>query len=329
MAQSSSQCDSPLNLRNTLVSWLRSVAPIPAVATKPEHFRPWHWPLHPVSLDYHVPASEWHGRGVVRVMGEEFHVEIARTPFGVFGRCPQVDAEAKGDDEPKMMRALEATIKPLLKRQSEIAAILGNSDRFTGSIRELDPNSKLRLFFAEDRSISHEAQTEVETDGKLSIYAPSLIAILEERYHPHRRTAQWLVLDLFEDLQSFCPDEASQKQAIDAIEQLMWDADDDFARTIYKAGVVLGGHVLTEDSSHAILRLVNAPSRIARRSAMHASFHLCEWMPSKRADVLEALRRTDSHDEEPMLRTYATGLIRDIEAESIDHVAEPIFPDEP
>ena len=74
---------------------------------------------------------------------------------------------------------------------------------------------------------------------------------------------------------------------------------------------------------------MTAPSRIARRSAMHASFHLCEWMPSQRPEVLKALGHAAATDPEPMLRPYCAALAKDVEAEVIDHVAEPIFPDEP
>ena len=62
---------------------------------------------------------------------------------------------------------------------------------------------------------------------------------------------------------------------------------------------------------------------------MHASFHLCEWMPTRKEQVAETLAAAAQSDPEPMLREYCKGLIRDIENERIDHIAEPIFADEP
>ncbi len=296
---------------------------------KPDHYRPWHWPLHPVSFDYHIPASEWHGRANLEFDGDQYTVEVARTPWGVFGRCEALRAEAKGETEELMLDSLVESCEPLFERQAEISRIAGFAERYTGSIRDLEPAIKLRLLYSSDRAIAHDAQLEIETGGELTLYGPALVSILLDSEHRHRRTAQWLVLDLFEDLQSFCPEESAMQEAVAAIKTMMWEAQDDFARTIYKAGVVLGGHVCNETSARTILQLISAPSRIARRSAMHASFHLCEWMPERKDDVLAALLNAAQNDSEPLLRPYCAGLIVDIKNEVIDHIAEPMFPDEP
>ncbi len=319
-------------LESDLRSWLNQQASSLGgnfAAIKPDHYRPWHWPIHPVSFNFHIPASEWHGVAAFTEGDESFEVKVARTPWGVFGRCEQLRAEAKGNSVEEMLAELRKICKPLFDRQVQIGSLLGLTERYEGSIRELKPAQKLRLLFASDRAIAHDAQNEIETGGDLCAYGPALITILNESRHPNRRTAQWLVLDLYEDLQSYCPTPESERAAVDAIRNLMWSAEDDYARTIYKAGVVLGGHVCTEHSADTIIDLMSSPSRIARRSAMHASFHLCEWMPAKRHKVLETLHMAAERDAELLLRTYCQGLARDIEREVIDHIAEPIFPDEP
>lgn len=298
-------------------------------AVKPDHYRPWHWPLHPVSFDFHIPASEWHGATEFEFEGEKFPVAVARTPWGVFGRCEALRAEAKGDSIEAMLKDLGKTCRPLFERQNQLGELLGMTTRYRGSIRELSALDKLKLFYASDRAIAHDAQTELETSGNLKSYGPALISILFEAKHKNRRTAQWLVLDLFEDLSSYCASPEIEREAVNAIKALMWNAQDDFARAIYKAGVVLGGHVCTEHSADTIIELMSAPSRIARRSAMHASFHLCEWLPSRRPQVLATLANASAYDPEPLLRAYCSGLAKDIEREVIEHIAEPIFPDEP
>lgn len=315
-------------LARDLRTWLDSLGHAVAPC-KPGPYRPWHWPPHPISFDYHIPISEWHGSAEYRRGEEVFRVIVARTPWGVFGRCEELAAEARGEDEEEMLDNLDEVCEPLIARQEEIGSVLGMSGRYSGSLRDLPALQLLKLFFASDRAIAHDAQREIETSGGWQRFGPALVEMLNERGHPYRRSAQWLALDLFEDLASYCPTPESQLLAIRAIRDLMWDAEDDFARTIYKAGVVLGGHVCTEDSANAILELMTAPSRIARRSAMHASFHLCEWMPSQRPEVLKALAHAAATDPEPMLRPYCAALAKDVEAEVIDHVAEPIFPDEP
>ncbi|MBL8060943.1 MAG: hypothetical protein JNK63_09545 [Chthonomonas sp.] len=322
----------PLRLKAELETWIKSEVAKQAgdfSAVKPGHYKPWRWPIHPVSYDYHIPASEWHGSAILEHAGQSFPVVVARTPWGVFGRCEILRAEAKGDSEEDMLLTLLDTCEPLFGRRNQVGELLGLGGPYQGRMRELDALSLLKLFFAADRSIAHDAQKELETKGGLATYGPALVAILNETKHRHRRTAQWLVLDLFEDLTSYCPGPEAEAEALAAIRNMMWNAEDDFARTIYKAGVVLGGHVCTPDAAETIIELMSAPSRIARRSAMHASFHLCEWMPIRKNQVMETLRRATEEDSEPLLRAYSAGLMKDIQNEVVDHIAEPIFDDEP
>ena len=322
----------PLQLKAELEAWVEQEVAHQAGdhrAIKPGHYQPWRWPLHPISYDFHIPASEWHGQATLTYEGETFAVAVARTPWGVFGRCEDLRAEGRGETEAEMLESLLDTCEPLFERQNEVGQLLGLSGRYRGRMRDLEARQLLRLFYSQDRAIAHDAQKELETKGGLATDGPALISILNERRHRHRRTAQWLVLDLFEDIKGYFPYPQTESEAVQAIGNLMRDAEDDYARTIYKAGVVLGGHICTEESAELIISLMSAPSRIARRSSMHAIFHLCEWMPTRKEQVAETLTTAAQSDPEPMLREYCKGLIRDIENERIDHIAEPIFPDEP
>src|SRR5207244_1266378 len=110
-------------------------------------------------------------------------------------------------------------------------------------LRELTPLDLLKLLYCEDRDVANEAKTEIELNASNHAFFPSLVHVLRDRLHPNRRSAQWCVLDLFEDLPSYCDSSQDEVAAVDAMKTLIWDAEDDFARTIYKAGVVLGGHL--------------------------------------------------------------------------------------
>ena len=57
-------------------------------------------------------------------------------------------------------------------------------------------------------------------------------------------------------------------------------------------------------------------------------FHLNEWMPSRRGQILTKLRNAATNDPEPLLREFAADMVRDIEAGSNEHVTEPVFPEE-
>lgn len=297
-------------------------------AERPSHRIPFHWPPHPVAPAFHVLESDWTGRAEVEIDGTPFAVDIARTPYGVFGRCEALWLDARADDEAEMLRELARRAEPLILRQRTIGSLLGLPGRFEGSIGDLPPTCLLRLLYCTDRDVANEARLEVEKRASSGLYGPALIAILRDRRHPQRRIAQWCVLDLLEDIASFFPDPEAQSGAIAAIRDLIWEAEDDYARTIYKAGVVLGGHVSNEPAAEALLGCLEAPSRIGRRSAIHASFHLAEWLPERRTQILSALERSAQSDPEPRLREFASSIARDIRNGEVDHVMEPLFEDE-
>lgn len=294
----------------------------------PGHRVPFHWPPHPISYKYHVLPSDWTGRAVMRGSGETFEVKVARTPHGVFGRCDSLWHEARGDSLDEMLHALEREAQPLFARQLAIARSLGKEGRFTGHIRDLGPADLLKLLYCSDRDVANEARIEIETHASSKLFLPSLILILKDRRHPNRRSAQWCALDLLEDLPSFSDSERSEEEAIEAIKSLIWDAPDDYARTIYKAGVVLGGHMPDEHGGAALLECLAAPSKVGRRSAIHGLFHVAEWRPELRDEIVSALRSAASKEPEPLLVAFALGMARDIESANYDHVLEPVFPEE-
>jgi hypothetical protein len=319
---------SPERLAREIEAFIEAAAPGGSPAVRPDHRVPFHWPPRPVSLDFHLPPGAWSERATLELDGETFPVEIARTSHGVFGRAERLWNEARGTTVEEVLDALRAGAGPLLQRQAAIAKALGRSGRFSGPIRGLDPLSVLKLLYCEDRDVAAEASREIESRASSGLFSDALVAILRDRTHPMRRSAQWCVLDMFEDLPSFFPDEARQQRAIDAVKDLMWDAEDDFARTVYKAGVVLGGHVCTPASAEAMLACLDAPSKIGRRSAYHAVFHLAEWMPDQRERIVAGLRAAAAKDPEPLLRAFGESMARDVEAGSYDHMDEPVFPDE-
>lgn len=292
---------------------------------KPTHRVPLHWPPHPIAGEYHVLPSEWTETTVWAIGEESFEVKIARNTYGVFGKCESLWCDAKGDSDANMLAALAQRCRPFLERGRAISRCLGREGRYTGVLRDLAPSDLVVLLYCPDRDIAHHARTEIELQARLAIFAPALIAILRDRRHPNRRSAQWCVLDLFEDLPSFCRTEELQREAIDAIRDLIWDAPDDYARTVYKAGVVLGGHISTQDAAEALIRCLSAPSRFGRRSAIHAVFHLAEWLPESIPEIVSALDRAAAEDPEPLLRDFAASMARDIRAGEMDHVPEPVL----
>jgi hypothetical protein len=298
-------------------------------AVRPGHRKRFHWPPHPVSADFHVLASDWTGSAEVDIDGEIYPVRIARTPYGCFGRCERLWHEARGDDEAEVLAGLRSGAAPLVSRRRAIGEALGLDRGYDGTIRDLGPEGLVRLLYCSDRDAGLEAATEIEARASQERFGPALIAILSDRRHPYRRAAQWAVLDLFEDLPSLCPTDDEQREAVHAIRALMWDAEDDFARTVFKAGVVLGGHISNDLAAEALLACLDAPSRIGRRAAIHGAFHLAEWLPSLRDQVVERLREAASHEPDSQLRDFATGIARDIEAGATDHVIEPVFAEEP
>ncbi len=295
---------------------------------KPLHRVPFHWPPHPVSKDYHVLPSDWTGKASLKIDDEEFPVEIARTAQGVFGRIERVWNEARGASIDEVLALLSVGARPYFDRQRMVGATLGMTNRFRGTIKELEPAQLVRLLYCPDRDVAHEAQLAIETQASTGPFASSLIHVIKDDRHPHRRSAQWCVLDMFEDLPSFCPDQRSQEEAVDAIQSLVSTAPDDYARTVYKAGVVLGGHICTPRSAEALFACSSAPSKYGRRSAIHAVFHLAEWMPEYRDRIVFTLEQCASNDPEPLLREFAASMARDIRMGSYDHMTEPAFPEE-
>lgn len=297
-------------------------------AVRPAHRIPFHWPPHPVSADFHVRTHEWDGRAEFEAYGETFEVLIAHTQYGVFGRVQGLWNEARGQTVPDVLAQLREGAEPLFQRQLLIGKTLGIEGRYSGTFSELSRLSLLKLLYCPDRDVAHEAIVAIETHASTHDFAPGLLFILRDRRHPHRRAAQWAALDLFEDLPSFCRTYEEQVDAVLAMRELIWDARDDFARTVYKAGVVMGGHVCSEASADHLIECLHAPSRIGRRSAIHAVFHLAEWMPERKPEILSCLRDRANKDPEPLLREFAKAMARDVERGEVDHVAEPVFPDE-
>jgi hypothetical protein len=298
-------------------------------AVDPGHRVPFHWPPHLVSADYHILPHDWRERTTFEIEGEAFDVELAPSPVGYFGRIVGVWNEAKADSPEAVLEALRQGVQPLFSRQRAAAEALGLPGRFTGKVADLGPGGLLRLLYCRERDVAHEAMTCLEAHASTSPCGPALVAILEDDRHPYRRSAQWCVLDMFEDLPAFCPDEETQTRAVEAIRRLVMAAEDDYCRTVFKAGVVLGGHVCTDQAADALLACILDAGPIGRRSAMHAVFHLAEWRPDDRPRIVAALRQAAEVEPLPVLRAYAASMARDVESGGPDHVAEPPIPGEP
>ncbi|MBS1704969.1 MAG: hypothetical protein JST40_03785 [Armatimonadetes bacterium] len=295
---------------------------------KPGHYVPFHWPPRAISLEYHVKGDAFVETEAVEFENSPFTIRIAETPYGVFGRVDNLWHEARGETREDVIRVLGEMAKPILARQREIAQILGLAGRFEGKLADLDALSLMKLLYAQDRSIVHDAMVAIETFPNPFQFGPPMIAVLRDAIHPYRRSAQWGVLDMLEDLPTFCPSEASQNEAIRAIRDLVFYAEDDYARAVYKAGVVLGGHICTPAAGEALLECFKSASKIGRRAAYHAAFHLAEWLPSYRDRVIEGLKNAAVHDPEEILREYCMCMARDVERGEVDHVADPMFPEE-
>lgn len=292
---------------------------------KPAHRMKFEWPPHPVSYSYHVLASDWKQAATFEAEGESFPVEIATTPYGVFGRCNDLWLEARGDSIETMLANLRELAAPLFARQRLIGACLEGDGRFAGHAADLQPIDLLKLLYCSDRDVANDARIEIEKHARSHIFTQALIGILCDKRHPNRRSAQWCVLDLFEDLPSFCTSEEEEREAVEAMKSLIWSAEDDYARTIYKAGVVLGGHLPDKHGGPVLLDCLNAPSKIGRRSAIHGLFHVVEWVPSMKEQVVDALELAADTDTDLQLREYAKAMAHDIENDEYEHVVEPIF----
>jgi len=297
-------------------------------ARRPNHRVKFVWPPHPVSYSYHVLSTDWKGSASFEAYGESFPVQVANTPFGVFGRCPSIWHEERGETEEEMLQRLRVTSQPLFDRQLAINVALERPGRFTGSIQELGRCDLVKLLYCSDRDVANDASIEIEVHASDRIFFPALVSIIADRRHPLRRSAQWCVLDLFEDLPSFCQNAQDEASAIMAMKGLIWDAEDDYARTIYKAGVVLGGHIPHAHGGPTLIECLEAPSRIGRRAAIHGLFHVVEWMPEMRDTVVSELQKSAKNDPDEVLRNYAAMMADDIANSDTDHTPDPMFPEE-
>ncbi|MCH8275744.1 MAG: hypothetical protein IH851_13255 [Armatimonadetes bacterium] len=300
----------------------------PAPAERPGHRRQFLWPRPSVSAQYNVKPRDFKRTVRFEIHGEAFTVHVAETPFGVFGKCEDLWAEAKAPNENQMLVNLRRELEPLFNRQFAISRTLGMTRRYDGAISDLPPTQLVRLLYCPDRDVAHTAMSSVEAHAGDGLYTPALIRVLQDRSHPLRRIAQWCTLDIFEDLPNVCATAEQAKEAVAAVQGLMTRAADDYARAIYKAGDVLGDHVANEDAAEALLKvLVDGPEPYGRRSAIHGLFHLCEWMPEKKEEAVAALKRASRTDPEPVLRQYAKVMIQDI-VQAGPHGPEPVLPDE-
>lgn len=292
---------------------------------KPSHRTPFHWPPHAVSHSYHVHPTDWTSGSSIELYGESFRVQVAKTPFGVFGKIEELWLEARDDTEESMLHSLRVAAEPLFRRQFLISGCLGEHKRFVGTVRDLPDLSLFKLLYCEDRDVSYDATTVMELRARRCDYLPAMLLVIADDGHPWRRAAQWAVLDLFEDFQSFCRTPEEIERTVQAIKALMWNAGDDFARTIYKAGVVLGGHIPASAGMSALMSCMSAPSRICRRAAYHGLFHVVEWEPTVRESVIAAMRAAAAEDPDPQLQIYAGRMADDIASGGTDHVEEPVF----
>jgi len=285
------------------------------------------WPPHPVSWEYNVHPTDWTVEATFEAHGETFSVQVARTANGTFGKCHELWLEARGEDLEDMLAELREASQPLFKRQLAVANCIGQPTRFTKHLRDLNRTQLLRLLFCEDRDVAHETRVLIESTATDPFWLPCLIFILNDRNHPYRRVAQWCVLDLFEALPTFAGDRDTT-EAVSAMKSLIWDAEDDFARTVYKAGVVLGGHLPHILGGPTLLECLSAPSPIGRRAAIHGLYHVVEWIPEMKETVTKALQNVAVNDPHPLLRSYAAAMAQDILNDEADHVVEPLLENE-
>ncbi|RYG33303.1 hypothetical protein EON81_18480 [bacterium] len=296
-------------------------------ARRPGDRIPFHWPPHPVSYEFHLQPSDWREQACFEAHGETFPVSVAHTPHGVFARAETIWHEERGADLEEALENLRETSEPLFRRQIAMASALERPGRFTGQLRDLQPLDLIKLFYADDRDVAHEARVEIETHARQTDFLPGLLAVLRDTRHPNRRSAQWCVLDLFETLPLYVKNPLQEKEAVEAMKELLWTAENDYARAVYKAGVVLGGHIPYGYGAEALLEAIDAPSKYGRRSAIHGLYHVVEWIPTMRGRVVAALRHHARLEPDPQLREFAVQMSSDIER-SADHVDEPVFPEE-
>jgi hypothetical protein len=313
-------------LASELRSWLAQF--LVEAPVKPDHRKKLRWPPPSTSHQYHVLASDWRGSAILEIHEERLPVQVASGPYGVFGRCEPIWLESRGDSEAEMLQHMRNAAEPFFRKALGINEVLGLPGRFRGHIEDLEPLSLLKLLFAEDRDIADDAQIEIEKHARTMLFGPALIEVLRDARHRCRRTAQWCVLDLFEELPAYCRDAAEERAAVEAMRALIWGAEDDFARAVFKAGVVIGGHLSETYGGPVLIECLAAPSRIGRRSAIHGLFHVVEWVPDLRDLVAETLGAHALVEPEPLLADFARRMAGDIESDNSEHVHEPVFPGE-
>ena len=81
--------------------------------------------------------------------------------------------------------------------------------------------------------------------------------------------------------------------------QLIWNASDDYGRAIYKAGVVIGGHLPHEHGGPVLMDCLNSPNKVGRRSAIHGLFHVVEWNPAMKEQVVARLKAHVEAETDP------------------------------
>ena len=318
--------DAADSLASALRSWL-SEFPVES-PVKPDHRKKLRWPPPATSHRYHVLATDWRGSAILELHGERLPVRVATASGGVFGRCEPIWLEARGDSEAQMLENMRLAAEPFFKKAMGINSVLGLPGRFRGHVENLEPLSHLKLLFSEDRDIADDGQIEIEKHARTKLFGPALIEVLHDTRHRCRRTAQWCVLDLFEELPAYCRDPDEERRAVGAMKALIWDAEDDYARTVFKAGVVIGGHLSETYGGPILIECLAAPSRIGRRSAIHGLFHVVEWVPELRDSVATTLRTHAMTEPDALLADFARDMAADIASDSAEHVHEPLFPGE-
>jgi|GEM_PF-524559 len=318
------------DLAKEMSDWLAKLAALNPDSTSidPGHRTRFRWPPPSTSYGYHLSEADWSRTIQIEVFGDLIDLEVAETALGIFGRSPRLWLDAKGDTEQGMIDSFTESARPFYDRLDAISTVLEVPRRYNWNFNMMTSLQLLKLLFGRDRDVANAARIVIETREHSVHFSSALNVILANRTHPMRRSAQWCALDIYEDLQSYCKNENETREAIDAIKGILWDADNDFARTVYKAGVVLGGHLPTDIGGPVLIECLKSPSRIGRRSVIHALFHVVEWAPELQNEIVEQLRNHASTESDPDLRVFALRMAADIELEQTDCVPEPVFPEE-
>ncbi|MEZ5162621.1 MAG: hypothetical protein R2688_02510 [Fimbriimonadaceae bacterium] len=294
----------------------------------PGHREAFHWPPHAISHDFKIDSTAFLDRRDISIRGENLRVHIAHTDHGVFGRIEDLWNEARGESIEEVEEQLVASAEPWFDRMDAITNTLGRKERYHGTLNDLDPMELVKLLYCPDRDVAHHAMVEIEKHASTGLFLPSLVTILNDDQHPYRRIAQWCVLDMLEDSSAFCKSSEEGDEVVGAIRNLIWRATDDYARAVFKAGVVLGGHICTPKAGDVLVECFRAPHKIGRRSAYHAVFHYVEWVPESRERIVSELRTAAEVEQVAQLKEFALNMANDIANEDADHIPEPVFPEE-